>query len=166
MDICPLRPEDVEPIGFVDGGNGWKRDRQSWQARLSEQESGRRTVLVAWDLGRPIGYGSLLAPSGYPPFAAAGIPEIHDLSVAARCRGRGVATALIGALEAMAAKAGHGEVGIGVGLYADYGSAQRLYARLGYVPDGRGVTSWGKPIVPGSRVRVDDELVLWMTRRL
>jgi len=32
-------------------------------------------------------------------------------------------------------------VGIGVGLYADYGTAQRMYARRGYVPDGHGLFS-------------------------
>ena len=31
-------------------------------------------------------------------------------------------------------------VGIGVGLYPDYGSAQRLYIKRGYLPDGHGAT--------------------------
>ena len=29
--------------------------------------------------------------------------------------------------------------GSGFGLYADYGAAQRLYVKRGYVPDGRGL---------------------------
>ena len=29
-------------------------------------------------------------------------------------------------------------VGIGVGLYEDYGPAQRLYIKRGYIPDGKG----------------------------
>lgn len=57
-------------------------------------------------------------------------------------------------------------IGIGVGLYADYGAAQRLYPKLGYRPDGRGITYREHPVAPGSSVPVDDDLVLWMTRRL
>ena len=32
--------------------------------------------------------------------------------------------------------------GIGFGLYADYGAAQRLYVKCGYLPDGRGRALW------------------------
>ncbi len=56
--------------------------------------------------------------------------------------------------------------GIGVGLYAAYGAAQRLYARRGYVPDGRGVVYRNVAVEPGASVTVDDDLVLMMTRRL
>jgi hypothetical protein len=56
--------------------------------------------------------------------------------------------------------------GIGVGLSGDYGAAQRLYVRHGYVPDGRGVASGGAPVAPMQRVVVDDDLVLYLTRRL
>ena len=38
---------------------------------------------------------------------------------------------------------------IGVGLYNDYGRAQKLYVHLGYVPDGHGVTYAYQSIVPG-----------------
>lgn len=68
---------------------------------------------------------------------AIGVPEISNLSTAYAHRNRGVATAIIGSLEAVASKAGKIAIGIGVGLYADYGDAQRLYVRLGFKPDGR-----------------------------
>ena len=58
----------------------------------------------------------------------------------------------------------YGIVGIGVGLYQSYGSAQRLYAKRGYVPDGRGVMYHHQPVVPGAHVRVDDELNLFFTK--
>jgi hypothetical protein len=58
----------------------------------------------------------------------------------------------------------HGIVGIGVGMYASYGSAQRMYAKRGYIPDGRGITYNNEVVDPGSSVRVDDELVLYMTK--
>jgi hypothetical protein len=57
-------------------------------------------------------------------------------------------------------------IGIGVGLYVDYGPAQQLYVKLGYVPDGSGVTHGNKTVPPGATVRVDDDLILWSMKRL
>jgi hypothetical protein len=54
--------------------------------------------------------------------------------------------------------------GIGVGLFASYGSAQRLYVRRGYIPDGRGIARRGETIEPGASVVVDDDLVLYFTK--
>lgn len=57
-------------------------------------------------------------------------------------------------------------IGIGVGLYADYGDAQQLYIKRGYMPDGLGITYNYQPIDPGSMIRLDDALVLWFTKEL
>ena len=73
---------------------------------------------------------------------------------------------LLNALEAEAASAGKAIVGIGVGLYADYGAAQKLYASRGYKPDGHGVTYSHKAVAPGTSVLLDDDLVLWMRKSL
>ena len=59
-----------------------------------------------------------------------------------------------------------GVAGIGVGMSPDYGAAQRLYVRRGYVPDGRGLTSKGSPVKPGDEITVDDALVLYLTKTL
>jgi hypothetical protein len=48
----------------------------------------------------------------------------------------------------------------------DYGMAQRLYVRRGYVPDGRGLMTHERPIVNGESVVVDDDLVLYFTKQL
>jgi hypothetical protein len=57
-------------------------------------------------------------------------------------------------------------VGLGVGLYDGYGSAQKLYIAKGYKPDGLGITYDYKSIEPGSQVCLDDDLVLWFTKKL
>jgi hypothetical protein len=75
-------------------------------------------------------------------------------------------TRIIHALEERARAAGRVRVGIGVGLYQDYGAAQRLYSRLGYVLDGTGVSYKNAAVAPGSQVTVDDDLVIWMLREL
>ena len=53
-----------------------------------------------------------------------------------------------------------------MGLYESYGAAQRLYAMRGYLPDGRGVTYRNEVVEPGSEVRLDDDLLLHLTKRL
>ena len=61
-------------------------------------------------------------------------------------------------------------IGIGVGPYAGedggYGSAQRLYIKRGYIPDGKGVTYNYESTIPGNSYPLDDDLVLWFTKRL
>ena len=61
-------------------------------------------------------------------------------------------------------------VGIGVGLYAGqdggYGAAQKLYVEKGYIPDSKGVTYNYEPTIPGNRYPLDDDLVLWFTKKL
>jgi len=73
---------------------------------------------------------------------------------------------LLAACEARAKAAGRTTIGIGFALYADYGRAQRLYVRRGYVPDGRGVAYAGELGVPGQTYRLDDDLVLFLTKPL
>ncbi len=149
------------------GGNGWRGgDHSIWRQYLDEQRAGVRDPLVCVEAGEVVGYVTLLWRSHYPPFAAAKIPEISDLVTALARRRRGLGEAMIGACEARARAAGCPVMGIGVGLYADYGAAQRLYARLGYRPDGRGVWYGADPAVPGQTYRLDDDLVLFLTKAL
>lgn len=58
------------------------------------------------------------------------------------------------------------QVGIGVGLTPDYGNAQRLYVKCGYIPDGNGVTYQYQSVKWGVKYKVDDDLVLWFIKEL
>ena len=166
MNIAPLTPTRAASIIAQDGGSGWNRREEHWLGVLAQIEMGQRATLVAVLDARVVGYGSLLWRSSYPGFAAANIPEVHDLATQAQRRGEGIATNLIAALEDIARQRGHQVTGLGVGLYADYGPAQRLYTRLGYVPDGHGVTYRHSPVMPGAAAPIDDDLLLWLTKRL
>jgi hypothetical protein len=53
-----------------------------------------------------------------------------------------------------------------VGLTADYGPAQRLYIRQGYIPNGEGATQNHQALKYGDTITVNDDTVLWMTKEL
>ena len=165
-DIVRLDARLAAQIPSVRGGPGWNGGDLKWKRYYREHLAGYRVTLVALSEEDPVGYGSLLRQSAYRPFADARIPEINDLAVAVEHRRRGIGRALIAALERCAVDWGCDEVGLGVGLYADYGAAQRLYVGLGYVPDGAGITCDHRPIPAGATFRLDDDAVLWLTRRV
>ena len=165
--IRDLTEADLPALSATEGGNGWRGgDHWIWRQYLDEQAAGVRDLLACAENGQMVGYVTLLWRSHYLPFAEARIPEISDLVTALAWRRRGLAEAMIGVCEARARQAGHPVIGLGVGLYADYGAAQRLYARLGYRPDGRGVWYGAEPAIPGQTYRLDDDLVLFLTKAL
>lgn len=148
---------------------GWEKPTSLYEGYLKESERGERQVWVAFSDDLFAGYITLKRQSLYPSFMEQGIPEIMDLNVLPQFRKQGIGTQLLCTAEQEAAKQ-HNVVGLGVGLYAGqdggYGSAQRLYIKQGYVPDGKGVTYNYRPVDPGNTHAVDDDLVLWMTKRV
>lgn len=132
---------------------------------LDEQRAGRRTIFIAEDkAGQAIGYVMLNRQSRYQPFRSTGAPEIQDLFVLSGNRRGGVGAGLVAACESMAQAEGFDMIGLGVGLHAEYGAAQRLYVRLGYMPDGFGVVYDTQPVRPGEQRPVDDDLNLMMVK--
>ena len=143
---------------------GWNKPAAQYERYLREQEAGERLTLVArWDQVF-VGYVNVVWCSTYPPFAHDAIPEISDFNVLPEWRRRGIGSALMDEAERVAAERSL-VVGIGVGMTADYGAAQQLYAQRGYVPDGRGLTYGGRVLAYGETATVDDSLVLYLTRR-
>jgi hypothetical protein len=86
--------------------------------------------------------------------------------VAGPFRRRGVATLLMDATEQLARDRGIATLGITVGLFDEYGPAQRLYGPRGYIPDGRGACRGQRPLTKGMRVTVGHDLIIWLTKDL
>jgi chloramphenicol 3-O phosphotransferase len=137
-----------------------------WDAYFQEQQSGIRTVVLIEKNQDILGYGSFLRNSESASFVSRNIPEINAVWIHEAHRKQGLATRLIQWMEELAVKEGYQQIGIGVGLYADYGPAQKLYYHLGFVPDGHGITYSGQPTIPGQSYPLDDELVLWLIKKL
>lgn len=165
VEVRRLAAGDVEPIVSAFAAAGWPKPRQQYERYLAEQSAGRRVVLVAFRGDQVCGYVTVVSESEYPPFRAERIPEINDLNVLPGFRRRGIAGRLLDEAERLA-EARSPVVGIGVGMYADYGAAQRLYVRRGYVPDGHGISYRGRIVRGGESVVADDDLVLYLRRHL
>gem|GEM_PF-183547 len=163
VEIRRLAAPDVDAVAHAFAS--WPKPRSLYEGYLAEQEDDRRVVLVAWCEMGVCGYGTVVWQPDYPSFRENGIPEIQDLNVLPGFRRRGIGSALLDAAERLVASRSP-VVGIGVGLYADYGAAQRLYVRRGYLPDGRGASYRNRPVLGGETVAADDDLVLHFTRRL
>jgi GNAT superfamily N-acetyltransferase len=161
--IRALQDDDPEVISGALTALGWDKPVRQYEKYLADQRAGMRNVLVATVDDEYAGYVTVRWESPYEPFN--GIPEIQDFNVLPKFRRRGIGSGLMDAAEALVASRS-AVVGIGVGLYADYGTAQRMYVRRGYLPDGRGLVYDGKQVPPGELVRNDDSANLMFTKSL
>jgi GNAT superfamily N-acetyltransferase len=160
-----LAQEDIPSIVSAFAEIGWNKPALLFEKYLEEQENNMRSVWVAFDRKDFIGYVTLKWQSDYLFFKTQNIPEINDLNVLPQFRRQGIGTHLLGLAETEAQKRST-YIGLGVGLYADYGEAQKLYIKQGYIPDGHGVTYKYLPVVPGKTYPIDNDLILWFIKKV
>lgn len=165
VTIRPLMKTDIPMIVADFAEHNWLKPSSTFEGYLAEQLLNERLIWVAYVSDQFAGYVTLVWQSRYQPFRKKQIPEIMDLNVLPPSRNWGIGSRLLEVAEAAAATQSN-VVGIGVGLYDGYGEAQKLYIKRGYIPDGCGVTYDYQPIAPGSKVTLDDDLVLWFTKQI
>jgi len=165
IEIRRLQTQDVEQIAGAFEAIEWDKPISQYQRYLVEQEEGRRIILVALSDKVFAGYLTVVWKSAYPPFQVENIPEIQDFNVLPQYRRRGIGAKLMDEAEQMVASRSS-LVGLGVGMTADYGAAQRLYVLRGYVPDGKGLCWRNSSIKYGEQVTVDDDLILHFIKQL
>ncbi len=166
LTIKNLSSDDILTIVDAFAKSNWTEKPASlFEKYLEEQDREERVVWVAYSGNKFTGYVTLKWQSLYQPFLQKSIPEIVDLNVLPEFRKRGIASSLLDKCEAMAATQSTA-VGIGVGLYPDYGSAQKLYVKRGFVPDGKGATYHYDSVTPGEKYVLDDDLIIWFTKKL
>lgn len=165
IEIRELQERDILPIAEAFDAIGWSKPASQYRRYLAEQSEGSRQVLVAFENDNFVGYLAIVWKSDYPPFAEKQISEIQDFNVLPNARRKGIGTKLMNAAEEIVSQKS-AIIGIGVGLQADYGAAQRLYVLRGYVPDGRGISWQNRFPKYGEQVTVDDRLNLYFTKNL
>ena len=158
-----LRAEDVGTLASAFAS--WPKPRKLFETYARRVTEGTLDMVVASIDSQLAGYLLIKPKSSYPPFAEAGIPEIADFNVLRSRQRTGIGTALMDEAECRVARTSD-VVGLGVGLYTDYGTAQRMYVRRGYLPDGAGVVLDGVPVPPGTRIILDDDPELMFTKQL
>jgi GNAT superfamily N-acetyltransferase len=142
------------------------KDANYFELNFDEQDKGLREIFIITHEGQNAGYCILNWNPKYGYFRTAGIPETQDLNVLPSFRRKGLATVMIEFCENRARDKGHELMGISVGLHGGFGAAQILYAKLGYIPDGNGITYDRKMVSSGEFRPVDDNLCLMMVKQL
>ena len=163
--IRNMEPRDAQVLTDGERAQGWDADIGKFQKRLRDQEQGLCVSLAAEVDGGAVGYVNVYFDPRTGPFVDSGWPEIVDFGVLENYRRRGIGGKLMDAAERLA-KERSDTVWLGVGLHSGYGSAQRMYVKRGYVPDGSGVWYQDRVCAPYGPCCNDDGLVLYLMKTL
>ena len=160
--------EEVDAQIFNDEytAQGWHPEIDYYLMRIREAAEGKCIAMTAVYQGNPAGSLYLYFDAKEGPFKGKGYLLIVDFGVLQKYQRKGVGARQMDAPEQIAAKYAD-TVCLGVGLSREYGAAQRIYAKRGYIPDGSGVWYQDKPCVQYETVcTVDDDLVLYLSKNL
>ncbi len=163
--IRDMIQSDAQIITDEEIAQGWNQSIDKYKMRLEHQAQGQSISLVAEYNNNVAGYVNVYPNSQWGAFANQGYPEIVDFGVLAKYRNNGIGTKLMDIAEEIAKKYSD-IVYLGVGLNCDYGSAQRMYVKRGYIPDGSGVWYGEKVCPPYASCCNDDDLVLYLSKQL
>ena len=163
--IRDMQQSDAQIITEEEIAQGWHADIEKYQMRLRDQAEGRSISLVAEYKGNIAGYINVYPNSEWGAFANQGYPEIVDFGVLEKYRRNGIGSKLMDIAEQISA--GYADVVyLGVGMHNGYGSAQRMYVKRGYIPDGSGVWYGDKVCGQYADCKNDDDLVLYFSKEL
>jgi GNAT superfamily N-acetyltransferase len=163
--VHTLEKEEIKLLAEGFSAHDKNKSVQLFEQYLQAQQDGELICLVANVDGNDVGYLTICWNSPYDSFSKRAIPEIKDLNVLPHYRGKGYAARLMAHAEEIVSEKSN-FAGIGVGLSSEYGTAQRMYIRRGYIPDGFGLMYKYQKVDQGSRVKVDDNLMIMLTKRL
>ena len=164
--IRDMEPRDAMIFTEEYSVQGWHPDIETYRLRLKHQAEGKCVALTAVYHGHPAGHVYVYLTPHDGPFKGKNWPEIHDFSVLEKYQRKGIGGKLMDAAERIAGQYAD-TVCLGVGLCGSYGSAQRMYVKRGYIPDGTGVWYRGRPCVQYETVcTVDDDLILFLYKKL
>jgi len=163
--IRDFTADDIDAIVKGEQEQGWWVTPETFLERISDRDEGKCIALAAEYDGEPVGYVNLYPDAKWGAFGGQGLPEIVDLAVLEKCRRKGIANRLLDTAETLA-KNYADKVYLGVGLHSGYGSAQRIYIKRGYLPDGSGVWYNGEVCPQYENCCNDDDLILYLSKDL
>lgn len=160
-----LQESDVQIIVDEENAQGWNANSEKYEMRLQHQREGETIALVAEYHGNIAGYINVYLNAQTGPFVKEGYPEIVDFGVLIKYRKHGIGSKLMDVAEHIAAQYSD-IVCLGVGMHYGYGSAQRMYVKRGYIPDGSGVWYGEAVCEQYADCCNDDDLVLYLSKKL
>ena len=164
--IRDMEETDARIFTDEETAQGWKADISKYRTRLRDQAEGKCVSLTAEYKGHPAGYIHVYKTGLGGAFGGKGLPEIVDFGVLEKYRRRGIGSKLMDTAEQIAGQFAD-TVWLGVGVHNGYGSAQRMYIKRGYIPDGTGVWYRGKPCEQyATGIANDDDLVLFLSKQI
>ena len=163
--IRSMESDDAKIIYKTYLSYGWHPVLETYQNYYKEQEENRRKVFIAEYKGGVSGLCTLVLNPSEGPWIDMGYPEIVDFTVFFHVHNKGIGNKLLDVAEQEAAKVSD-TVYLAVGVHSGYGAAQRIYIKRGYIPDGSGVWYKGKPLEQYAPCYNDDDLVLFMSKKL
>lgn len=164
--IRDMEAADAQILNDEYTAQGWHPDIDYYHMRMREHAEGKCVALSAVYQGHPAGAVYVYFDAQEGPFKGKGWPVIVDFGVLMKYQRKGIGNRLMDAAEQIAAQ--HADtVCLGVGLCREYGTAQRMYVKRGYIPDGSGVWYQDKQCIQYESVcTIDDDLVLYLSKRL
>jgi GNAT superfamily N-acetyltransferase len=132
---------------------------------LGPFDESETSFILAYEGPEPVGIVTVRWQPNYPPFRSKGIPFIQNIEIRYDLRGQGYGSRVMAAVEQLVSERSP-KVGTCVALFDAYGPAQRLYAKRGYLPDGRGACHRFTPLQRGEVITLDDDHLLWLVKDL
>ena len=162
--IRPMELGDVLPLCEAERDVS-DENRHYYERHLANQAKGDCSALLALADGRIAGHVFLYYRCRWGSMKNQGLPCVVDLFVFEPYRRAGIATLLMDACEDIARR--HSDrIYLDVGLNSDYGPAQQMYIRRGYLPDGCGAYYRQEVCPVDAECRNNDELTLCLIKRL
>ena len=165
IQIRAMLPEDIVALHEEFLHQGWNKPIALFEQYYIEQKENNRKVYVAVSGKQQLGYATLLKQDISGPFCRKKIPVVYDFNVLEKYQRHGIGSLILDEIE-MSVRHVSDYICLSVGLHAGYGAAQRLYVKRGYIPDGSGVWYNDKPLGQNEICRNDDELVLYLWKKL
>lgn len=164
IDVRAMGYEDIPFICAADGDES-QENAAYLKRQLDNQEKRECSAFLALCNGAAAGYVFLYYQCRWGGLGGHDIPGVVDLVVFEKYRRKKIATILMDIAEETARRYGD-RVYLDVCLNSDYGPAQRLYAKRGYIPDGKGVYYEDKICGTDAVCRNNDELTLCLIKEL
>lgn len=161
INIRKMLFEDAFKISEGFAQQGWNKSVGQYEKYFNEQEDGQISILIVEVDNEFAGHLMIHWISDYGYFKKNDIPEIMDFFILEKFQGRGIGTKLITAAEEIIMEE-YSQVGLTVAVVN--GKAQRLYCRLGYIPDGQGMSKKGRFFGIGEKVDIDYDLIIGLVK--